>query len=420
MSQPILATTMMTNRLRLSGSALLMTLLYGCGGDGGAGSGEWAGSVTDSAGVAVVNNPTDGLWADGEGWTTEEVFRVGGMDGGPESEFGMIIGVDVDAAGRVYVADQQARRLRVFEADGSFVQDLGGPGEGPGEFGPGLAGVFVEGQTVYAPDVTNARIGVFSTEGEVLPPRPVALTDGIPLRWDETGTGDLVAQRRGMDVEGMAALDDGDPITTFPEEGQEAEVLATVPRGESIQMNGGTPTIRIFEAEPIWDMANDMVAQGMNDRFRVELWRDGALERVVTRPVEPVEVTDGEERRILDMTRDMMASTGVPPQAVEQVVQQMEFGESYPVFAQLLLSEDGTLWVQRIRTSRDVPEGVEWSPQDMGSNEWEVFDTEGRYLGVLSFPLRFQPIREVDGVVWGVERDEFDVQSVVGYRVVRS
>jgi hypothetical protein len=131
-------------------------------------------------------------------------------------------------------------------------------------------------------------------------------------------------------------------------------------------------------------------------------------------------VTDGEERRIRDMTREMIAAQGVPPQAVEQVVQQMEFAESYPVFAQLLLSEDGTLWVQRIRTSRDVPEGVEWSPQDMGSNEWDVFDAEGRYLGVLAFPLRFQPIREVDGVIWGVERDEFDVQSVVGYRVSRS
>jgi hypothetical protein len=409
----------MKNRLRLSSSALLLTVLAACGGDGGNG-GEWAGTVSDSAGVTLVNNPADGLWAEGEAWTTEEVFRVGGMDGGPETEFGMIIGVDVDAAGRVYVADQQARRLRVFEADGTFVRDLGGPGEGPGEFGPGLAGVFVEGETVYAPDITNQRIGLFTTEGEVLPPRSVALTDGIPLRWDETGSGELVAQRRGMDVEGMAALADGDPITTFPEEGEEAEVLATVPRGQSIQMSGGNPTIRIFEPEPIWDLADDIVAQGMNNQFRVELWRDGTLERVVTRPVEPVEVTDGEERRILDMTRDMMAATGAPPQAVEQVVQQMEFAESYPAFAQLLLSEDGTLWVQRIRTSRDVPEGVEWSPQDMGSNEWEVFDTEGRYLGVLAFPLRFQPIREVDGVVWGVERDEFDVQSVVGYRVLRS
>jgi hypothetical protein len=329
--------------------------------------------------------------------------------------------VDLDDEGRVYVADQQARRLRVFDDQGSFVSDIGAPGEGPGEFGPGLSGVFVLGDTVNAPDVTNARVNRYTTDGEVLPPRRVELTEGIPMRWDETGSGELVAQRRGMDIEGMAALADGDPIATLPGDDEEVRVLATLPQGQTFQMSGGNPTIRLFEAEPMWDLADDgVVAQGMNDHYRIQLWRDGALERIVTRPVEPVEVTDGEERRIRDMTREMIAAQGVPPQAVEQVVQQMEFAESYPVFAQLLRSEDGTLWVQRIRTSRDVPEGVEWSPQDMGSNEWDVFDAEGRYLGVLAFPLRFQPIREVDGVIWGVERDEFDVQSVVGYRVLRS
>lgn len=411
----------MKNVLRLSAGALLLSILPACGGDGGGGDGGWAGTVRDSAGVTIVENPVDGLWGEGEAWRVEEVFRVGGMEGGPESEFGMVIGVDLDDEGRVYVADQQARRLRVFDVDGSFVRDIGAPGEGPGEFGPGISGVFVEADTVNAPDITNARVNRFTTEGEVLTPLRVELSGGIPMRWDETGSGELVAQRRGMDMEGMDALADGDPIATLPPEGEEARVLATVPQGQSFQMTGGNPTIRIFEAEPMWDLSDDgVVAQGMNDQYRIELWRDGALERVVTRPVEPVEVTEGEERRILDMTRDMMASTGVPPQAVEQVVQQMEFAESYPVFAQLLRSEDGTLWVQRIRTSRDVPEGVEWSAQDLGSNEWEVFDAEGRYLGVLAFPLRFQPIREVDGVIWGVERDEFDVQSVVGYRVLRS
>ena len=398
----------MDRHLLRSGPILVLSLavLQACGGDGD--GGPWAGTVRDSAGVAIVENPARGLWSEDDAWTVEETFRVGGMDGGPEAEFGMVIGVDVDGGGRV------------LDGDGTFVRELGAPGEGPGEFGPGLTGVFVSGDTVQVPDITNARVNRFTTGGEVVAPLRVALNEGIPMRWDETGDGELVAQRRGMDVEGMAALDEGDPIATVPGEGEDARILATLPRGQSFQMRGGNPTIRIFEPEPMWDLAESgVVAQGMNNHFRVELWRDGALERVVTLPVEPVEVTEGEERRIRDMTRDMMASTGVPPQAVEQVIQQMQFADSYPVLAQLLLSEDGTLWVQRIRTSRDVPEGIEWSPQDMGSNEWEVFDTDGRYLGALAFPLRFQPIREVDGVVWGVERDEFDVQSVVGYRVVK-
>ncbi|HSM05939.1 MAG TPA: 6-bladed beta-propeller [Longimicrobiales bacterium] len=407
---------METTHRRLA-STLLLPILAACGGsDGG---GDWAGTVRDSAGVAIVENPIDGIWSPEDGWTVEEVFRVGGMDAGADAEFGSVIGVDVDAQGRVFVADQQGRQVRVFDADGAFVRTVGAPGEGPGEFGPAVMGVFVTGDNVLVPDMGNQRISVFTLDGDPLPPRRLALQDGIPIRWDETADGDLVAQRRGLDAEGMAALEDGDPIATVPPEGEESRVLATVPKGQSFSVSGGAPSFRIFEPEPIWDLAGaDRVAFGMNDAYRIELWQDGALQRVVTRPVQPVEVTEGEERRIRDMTREMMVATGAPPQAVEQILGQMEFADSYPVFAQVLLSEEGTLWVQRIRTSRDVPEGVEWSAQDLGSNEWDVFDADGRYLGVLSFPLRFQPLREVDGVVWGVERDDFDVQSVVGYRVV--
>ena len=399
-------------------SALLLSLLAACGGSEG--GGEWAGMVRDSAGVAIVDNPAEGVWSPEDAWTVEEVFRVGGMDAGSEAEFGSVIGVDVDEAGRVFVADQQGRQIRVFDSEGAFLRTVGAPGEGPGEFGPAVMGVFVSHDTVLVPDMSNQRISVFSPEGEPLPPRRLALQDGIPIRWDETSDGELVAQRRGFEAEGIDALEDGDPIATVPAEGVESRVLATLPKGQSFQISGGAPSFRIFEPEPIWDLAGqDRVAYGMNDVYRIEIWQDGRLQRVVTRPVQPVEVTEGEERRIRDMTRDMMSSTGAPPQAVEQILGQMEFADSYPVFAQVILSEDGFLWVQRIRTSRDVPEGVEWSAQDLGSNEWDTFDPEGRYLGVVEFPLRFQPLRKIADVMWGLERDDFDVQSVVGYRVVK-
>ncbi len=408
---------MKTRHPRLS-SALLLPFLAACGGSEG--GGDWAGTVRDSAGVAIVDNPVDGVWAPDEAWTVEEVFRVGGMDAGTDAEFGSVIGVDVDDQGRVFVADQQGRQIRVFDPEGAFLRTVGAPGEGPGEFGPAVMGVFVSHDTILVPDMGNQRISLFTLEGEPLPTRRLALQHGIPIRWDETSDGDLVAQRRGFDAEGIDALEDGDPIATVPAEGQESRVLATLPKGQSFQISGGAPSFRIFEPEPIWDLAGqDRVAYGMNDVYRIEIREDGSLQRVVTRPVQAVEVTEGEERRIRDMTREMMASTGAPPQAVEQILGQMEFADSYPVFAQVILSEDGTLWVQRIRTSRDVPEGVEWSAQDLGSNEWDVFDPEGRFLGVLEFPLRFQPLRQIDGVMWGLERDDFDVQSVVGYRVVR-
>jgi hypothetical protein len=55
-----------------------------------------------------------------------------------------------------------------------------------------------------------------------------------------------------------------------------------------------------------------------------------------------------------------------------------------------------------------------YNPQlDIGSRQWDVFDAEGRYLGVVSMPLRFQPVRFLGNNIYGIQRDELDVQYVV-------
>ena len=51
------------------------TLIAACG--SGLADGEWTGTITDSAGVAIVANPERGLWRDGQRWRIEEELRIG-------------------------------------------------------------------------------------------------------------------------------------------------------------------------------------------------------------------------------------------------------------------------------------------------------------------------------------------------------
>ncbi|HKK92577.1 MAG TPA: hypothetical protein VJ925_04050, partial [Longimicrobiales bacterium] len=97
----------------------LLLALQACGGDSGTAGPEGV-TVTDSAGVRIVENTGDGTWDSGEAWGVEEMFRVGGMDADTDAMFGQIVSVDVDDMGRVYVADQQARRISVFSDEGTF------------------------------------------------------------------------------------------------------------------------------------------------------------------------------------------------------------------------------------------------------------------------------------------------------------
>jgi len=402
--------------------ALLLPLLFtvaACGGD--AGGGEWAGTVDDSAGVAVVNNPAEGIWSAEENWTLEEDLRIGEIEGAPEYQFGQVVGLDVDSAGRIFVLDQQAQRVAVYGSGGDFSHYIGSPGNGPGELTPGTGGIMLVGGEVLVPDLGAQRVSVFSPDGEFRRSWRVPLESGIPIRWDVDATGRPLAQLRSTNPMDQSATE---PIIAYGDSGQVADTLATLTKGQGFQITESGPRWRIFAPEPIWEVMHDGgVVTGMNDAFRIEMrGPEGSLERVVKLPREARPIDEGEQRRVTAMLRNLAESQGAPPQQVQMFLNNLSFAENYPKFASLLAGPHGTLWVQRVQPLPAVPEGQE--PADdatdlsnLGAPEWDVFDPEGRYLGVARMPERFQPVRFVGDAVYGIWRDELDVQHVMRLRL---
>lgn len=380
-------------------------------------------TIIDSAGVSVVHNPSRGLWGPGEGWTVEEVVRVGGADTGPELEFGQIVGVDTGPDGEVYVADMQARRVHVFGSDGSHLRSFGQGGSGPGELGMAIMGPFVSDGEVRIVDLQNQRVSRFSPTGEPLGSSRLDFAAGVPIRWDETGDGRLVAQFRTMTFTDTASREPtGDPVVALGSGGEVEDTLTVLPAGESMQIRGGNVQMRLFEPEPMWDVGPDgRIVTGRNHEFRFLVWGpEGELARVVTFPGERRRVTERDQEVILDAMHELLEQQGAPPQAVEMMMSRMEFAEHYPAFASLLAGPGGAIWTQRVRSGEELADAEgSFDPQDMGSNEWDVFDADGRYLGVVAFPARFQPLRVEGDRFWGVGRDELDVQSLVAYRLMR-
>lgn len=186
---------MTPSRSMIAGAAALFMTLSACG---GADSADWAGEVTDSAGVTMVSNPEQGLWGEGDASSLVEAYRVGGMDAANESQFGMVIGLDVDAEGNLYVLDQQAGEVRVFGPSGEWLRTLSRAGSGPGELGRQVMALFVVDDEVWVPDPTNARVTRFTLTGELVDALPLDLTRGIPRRWDELAEGRIVTQLRSM------------------------------------------------------------------------------------------------------------------------------------------------------------------------------------------------------------------------------
>lgn len=125
-----------------------------------------SGQVTDSAGVEIVRNGVAGIWGTEER-EVEEVLRIGVVEGAEPYQFFDVSAVAVDEAGRIYVANRMTASVRVFDPRGRFLRELGGKGQGPGEF-QDVSRLYVTPDGVWVRDDRQLRVTGFSYEGELL------------------------------------------------------------------------------------------------------------------------------------------------------------------------------------------------------------------------------------------------------------
>jgi hypothetical protein len=104
-----------------------------------------------------------------------------------------------------------------------------------------------------------------------------------------------------------------------------------------------------------------------------------------------------------DRSNHGIASAGRPVSASSHPVMELDAGD-------------------RGSSSIALPASSEYDPldatMDEGSPDWSVFDREGRYLGVVRMPDRFKPMVFRGDEIYGVWRDDLDVQYVLRLRIL--
>lgn len=125
--------------------------------------------------VAMAFDSQDRLYV-----TDEEAHRISvfnsagkflgkwGSFGGNAGEFNSPAGIAIDADDNVYIVDTQNNRVQKFTTDGKYLTQWGNGGSGPGQFNlPWGAGVDSQG-SVYVADWRNDRIQKFAPDGQFL------------------------------------------------------------------------------------------------------------------------------------------------------------------------------------------------------------------------------------------------------------
>ena len=132
-------------------------------------------------------------------------------------------------------------------------------------------------------------------------------------------------------------------------------------------------------------------------------------------------VSDRDQEIFTGFLERAWQDAGVPEQALAMLRNAVNFNETFPAYLQFLSGPEGTLWVQHVQSLADMTdeEAESFNPLlSLGGDDWDVFDGEGRFLGLVQMPARFQPIRFVGTDIYGIWQDEFDVQYLQKVAVI--
>ncbi len=336
----------------------------------------------------------------------------------------------------VFFSAWRARELgpppaRVYDAHGVYQRDIGGPGQGPGEFQrPASIAIGTNGQ-IFLRDDAGRRILVYSQDGDYLhaypmtggmnTSRPMALSrDDVPyttvfvgLRTDDP--------YRVFDIAMQAHGSDG-PYGDLIMQPVADSFVPSVISSDDGSVQRPVP----FSPREVWAVTADLdVIFGVSRSYRFEVRRrDGSLLEV-ERSAALVAV-DPDEAAWHRANATAIMRDIIP----DWIWNGPEVADTKPPFREFIPTGTGEIWVRRPGPGTPLPgcnQAAESSTQFSGDPCWteqnvvDVFGNDGRYLGAVDAPaeMQFSPRPAIDGdnVVARTE-DEAGTIMVKRYRLV--
>jgi 6-bladed beta-propeller len=385
---------------------------------------RWEGVVRDSGGIRIIENRGRGVWSESSAWQVRDRLSVGNPEGEEEYLFGRIADVAVDSRDRLHVLDAATRDVRVFDGGGVFVHRVGGPGRGPGELSKWANAVLLgPGDTVYVPDYAVTRINVYGPDGDYV--REIGLYARPGGRSWERLDGTHFMFRGltiGRDEAGRFTTSDDLFVTTGA--GAPLDTILTFDYPASPLGVPGEPVVPLIVNGALWcRLADGRIAWTSLDRDEVLITDPaGHLDSIVrssewTRSL----LTRDDRLAMKERLRQKLSLLGGDAGSVDRL--ELVYDETLPAITDLRAGPDSTLWVQRMGSVAGIdPMAINASDATgwLGDNVWSVLDASGRLLGDITMPGRVRITRITADAVYGVRKDENDVEHVVRLDLSRS
>ena len=350
-------------------------------------------TIGEVDGVIIVKNPKE-PWNPELKIIFEEDLTIGAKEGDENYMFGSQVFINTDDEENIYVTDRDRKTVKKYSPNGNFLQSIGRPGQGPGEFQDISEVRFDSDGNIYLNDVKNQRISFLSKEGNYLKAIRARSTFEqvlinsrgyyIAMSVDnvELGKGKKWHYFYGLFDENLNLIADflrqPQEVNDLSRSNSPAQVLADYLSGIAFQPN----------VNYVLDK-NDMLYFGYPENYEIKVYSpDGMLLKIIQRDFEPLEIT-GRDKEYFEQNQSLQLGNKMPAGEERKVFELVKYPQYKPAYARFTLMENGWIFVV-VDSIRD------------GSTLVDIFDKDGEYLAQFETDISMDGLSFNNGKAYAV------------------
>ena len=364
--------------------------------------------------ISVPFAPLAGQQTDGWSVSLEPIVKIGVVEGNPAYMFASVRTARLLPDDRIVVADRGKSSIRVYDSNGAFQVEMGGEGEGPGEF-QSISGMWVvPPDTIRVWDSGLQRITTFRADGSLLntqkvnanPPQgPGGVLDAVAGAFSDgdVALGWTVGQR-------LQSAEVAADRTVFGRFGPNGQLKHLLGEGEGLHRYLGSPVP--FSPYPRATVFRDSLffMNGVGGRIAVFDPKGDGVVRTIEIPARPVDASEAWSA----LRAELRA------QGKESVLQRVPDPrlKHTPALSGMLVDDRGFLWAKAYDPTSDsvyLPGAPLWGP----GGEWWVITPQGETVTKLVMPENLVPLHIRGTRLVGLTRGPLDVERIVVHTIDR-
>ena len=349
---------------------------------------EWKGIIEEKNGVTVIKNPKEPIYDDVV-FSLEEELSIGETEGREEYMFNRIA-IDVDDDGNLYILDNIAIEVRVFDKYGNYLYSIGQKGQGPGEMQrPSLPPFQITLQKeILVSDPPTRRIIFYSLQGDYLRQISTASIRGIFYLLKIDSKGNFIVKLLYAPV-----FEIKQELKMFDSELSPLVSLKTLKGGGYIP-----GVIRLFGPSISFILTQDnKIIWGISSKYEFYILNSNAkVMKMIYKDYDRVEIPEKYKERIKERYR----------RAGRKV--KLHFPKHFPAFSEMNIDDEGRLIVQTYERVKDKEQYY----------YFDVFDPIGKYIAKI--PIKAGQTRQYiwkKNKLYTVEEDEEGYPMAKRYKV---